>query len=134
MYVDYSFHDELSDIEIMSEKWLYFRCYQSEYFQSASFNRFQMSDIVKFGENISIIQKRATFEKISILEVYYRWQASGGRKCGTARGIFRRFRSAERICRSCFLYCKSSSYNNRNRWYWLSDYDRGRLSGKCRWE
>ena len=32
-------------------------------FQSASFNRFQMSDIVKFGENISIIQKRATFEK-----------------------------------------------------------------------
>lgn len=36
-----------------------------------------MSDIVKFGENISIIQKRATFEKISILEVYYRWQASG---------------------------------------------------------
>lgn len=27
-----------------------------------------MSDIVKFGENISIIQKRATFEKISILE------------------------------------------------------------------
>lgn len=31
--------------------------------------------------------------------------------------FFRRFRSAERICRSCFLYCKSSSYNNRNRWY-----------------
>ena len=42
---------------------------------------------------------------------------SGGRKCGTDRGIFHRFRSAERICRSCFLYCKSSSYNNRNRWY-----------------
>ena len=27
-------------------------------------------DIVKFGENISIIQKRSTFENISILEVY----------------------------------------------------------------
>ena len=76
----------------MSEKWLYFRCYQSEYFQSASFNRFQMSDIVKFGENISIIQKRATFEKISILEVYYRWQASGGRKCAVSCRIF--FRAA----------------------------------------
>ena len=57
-------------------------------FQSASFNRFQMSDIVKFGENISIIQKRATFEKISILEVYYRWQASGGRKCAVSSRIF----------------------------------------------
>ena len=29
-----------------------------------------MSDIVKFGENISIIQKRATFDNRSILEVY----------------------------------------------------------------
>ena len=57
-------------------------------FQPASFNRFQMSDIVKFGENISIIQKRATFEKISILEVYYRWQASGGRKCAVSCRIF----------------------------------------------
>lgn len=47
-----------------------------------------MSDIVKFGENISIIQKRATFEKISILEVYYRWQASGGRKCAVSCRIF----------------------------------------------
>ena len=27
-------------------------------------------DIVKFGENISIIQKRSTFENISVLEVY----------------------------------------------------------------
>ena len=51
-----------------------------------------MSDIVKFGENISIIQKRATFEKISILEVYYRWQASGGRKCAVSCRIF--FRAA----------------------------------------
>ena len=29
-----------------------------------------MSDIVKFGENISIIQKRATFENVSVLEEY----------------------------------------------------------------
>ena len=27
-------------------------------------------DIVKFGENISTIQKRATFENISVLDVY----------------------------------------------------------------
>ena len=33
-------------------------------------NHFPGIDIVKFGENISIIQKRATFENISILEVY----------------------------------------------------------------
>ncbi len=36
----------------------------------ADTNHFPGIDIVKFGENISIIQKRATFEKISILEVY----------------------------------------------------------------
>ena len=33
-------------------------------------NHFPGIDIVKFGENISIIQKRSTFENISILEVY----------------------------------------------------------------
>lgn len=33
-------------------------------------NHFPGIDIVKFGENISIIQKRATFEKVSVLEVY----------------------------------------------------------------
>lgn len=33
-------------------------------------NHFPGIDIVKFGENISIIQKRATFENISVLEVY----------------------------------------------------------------
>ena len=33
-------------------------------------NQFPGIDIVKFGENISIIQKRSTFEKISVLEVY----------------------------------------------------------------
>ncbi len=33
-------------------------------------NQFPGIDIVKFGENISIIQKRATFENISVLEVY----------------------------------------------------------------
>jgi ATP-dependent DNA helicase RecG len=33
-------------------------------------NHFPGIDIVKFGENISIIQKRATFENISALEVY----------------------------------------------------------------
>ena len=33
-------------------------------------NHFPGIDIVKFGENISVIQKRATFENISILEVY----------------------------------------------------------------
>lgn len=33
-------------------------------------NHFPGIDIVKFGENISIIQKRATFENISILDVY----------------------------------------------------------------
>ena len=33
-------------------------------------NHFPGIDIVKFGENISIIQKRATFENRSILEVY----------------------------------------------------------------
>ena len=32
-------------------------------------NHFPGIDIVKFGENISIIQKRATFENISVLEV-----------------------------------------------------------------
>ena len=31
---------------------------------------FRGIDIVKFGENISIIQKRSTFENISVLEVY----------------------------------------------------------------
>ena len=35
-------------------------------------NYFPGIDIVKFGENISIIQKRSTFEKVSILEVYDR--------------------------------------------------------------
>ena len=33
-------------------------------------NHFSGIDIVKFGENISIIQKRATFEHISVLEAY----------------------------------------------------------------
>ena len=33
-------------------------------------NHFPGIDIVKFGENISIIQKRITFEKVSILEEY----------------------------------------------------------------
>ncbi len=33
-------------------------------------NHFSGIDIVKFGENISIIQKRATFEHISVLEIY----------------------------------------------------------------
>ena len=33
-------------------------------------NHFPGIDIMKFGENISIIQKRATFENISVLEVY----------------------------------------------------------------
>lgn len=33
-------------------------------------NHFPGIDIVKFGENISIIQKRATFENISLLDVY----------------------------------------------------------------
>ncbi len=33
-------------------------------------NCFRGIDIVKFGENISIIQKRATFENISLLDVY----------------------------------------------------------------
>lgn len=33
-------------------------------------NQFPGIDIVKFGENISIIQKRSTFERISVLEVY----------------------------------------------------------------
>ena len=33
-------------------------------------NHFSGIDIVKFGENISIIQKRATFENISVLDVY----------------------------------------------------------------
>ncbi|CUP36550.1 AAA family ATPase [Eubacterium sp. am_0171] len=33
-------------------------------------NHFPGIDMVKFGENISIIQKRATFEKISVLDVY----------------------------------------------------------------
>lgn len=36
----------------------------------ADTNYFPGIDIVKFGENISIIQKRATFENRSILEVY----------------------------------------------------------------
>ena len=35
-------------------------------------NHFPGIDIVKFGENISIIQKRSTFENISILDVYDR--------------------------------------------------------------
>ena len=35
-------------------------------------NYFSGIDIVKFGENISIIQKRSTFENVSILEVYDR--------------------------------------------------------------
>ena len=33
-------------------------------------NHFPGIDIVKFGENISMIQKRATFENRSVLEVY----------------------------------------------------------------
>ncbi len=33
-------------------------------------NNFLGIDMVKFGENISIIQKRVTFEKISLLDVY----------------------------------------------------------------
>ena len=33
-------------------------------------NHFLGIDIVKFGENISIIQKRSTFENVSVLEVY----------------------------------------------------------------
>ena len=33
-------------------------------------NHFPSIDIVKFGQNISVIQKRATIENISILEVY----------------------------------------------------------------
>lgn len=33
-------------------------------------NNFPGIDIIKFGENISIIQKRATFENISVLDVY----------------------------------------------------------------
>ena len=33
-------------------------------------NHFPGIDIVKFGQNISIIQKRSTFENISVLEVY----------------------------------------------------------------
>ena len=33
-------------------------------------NHFSGIDIVRFGENISIIQKRVTFEHISVLEVY----------------------------------------------------------------
>ena len=33
-------------------------------------NHFPGIDIVKFGENISIIQKRATFENMSVLEIY----------------------------------------------------------------
>lgn len=33
-------------------------------------NHFSGIDIVKFGENISIIQKRATFENISVLDIY----------------------------------------------------------------
>jgi len=33
-------------------------------------NSFPGIDIIKFGENISIIQKRSTFENISVLEVY----------------------------------------------------------------
>lgn len=33
-------------------------------------NQFPGIDIMKFGENISIIQKRATFENVSVLEEY----------------------------------------------------------------
>ena len=33
-------------------------------------NHFPGIDIVKFGESISIIQRRITFENISVLEVY----------------------------------------------------------------
>ncbi len=33
-------------------------------------NHFSGIDMVKFGENISIMQKRATFENISVLEIY----------------------------------------------------------------
>ena len=33
-------------------------------------NHFPVIDIVKFGENISIIQKRSTFENISVLDAY----------------------------------------------------------------
>ena len=45
-------------------------------------------------------------------------------KYGNANGKHQEEESAalikeffERICRSCFLYCKPSSYNNRNRRY-----------------
>ena len=33
-------------------------------------NHFSGIDLVKFGENISIIQKRVTFENVSVLDVY----------------------------------------------------------------
>ena len=33
-------------------------------------NHFSGIDLVKFGENISIIQKRVTFEYVSVLDVY----------------------------------------------------------------
>ena len=33
-------------------------------------NHFPGIDTIKFGENISIIQKRSTFENVSVLEVY----------------------------------------------------------------
>lgn len=33
-------------------------------------NNFPGIDIIKFGENISVIQKRATFENISVLDIY----------------------------------------------------------------
>ena len=36
----------------------------------ADINHFPGIDIVKFGQNISIIQKRATFDNISVLDVY----------------------------------------------------------------
>ena len=35
-------------------------------------NHFPGIDIIKFGENISVIQKRATFENISVLDTYER--------------------------------------------------------------
>ena len=39
---------------------------------------FRGIDIVKFGESISIIQRRITFENISVLEVYKRQSLYSG--------------------------------------------------------
>ena len=58
---------------------------------------------MKFGENISIIQKRATFENVSILDVYdrtlevfrdyYQYELIQG----TERKKFRRLHSGKRL-------------------------------------